>query len=493
VRNDILAVCQEFHEHCQFERSLNATFVSLIPKKHGADELKDFRPISLVGGMYKIIAKLLANRLKVVLGKIISPSQSAFVKGRQILDSVLIANECLDSRLKASLPGVLCKLDLEKAYDHVNWDFLIYLLRRCGFSDKWRKWIYFCVSSIRFSILVNGSPCGFFPSSRGIRQGDPLSPMLFVIVMEAFSRLIDKATNASMLSGFSVGNLDRAPMVVSHLLFADDTLIFCEVDPTHLFHLRSILIWFEATSGLRINLGKSELVQVGEVPCLEELADILRCKTSKLPMKYLGLPLGAKFKSKDIWNPIIEKMECRLAGWKRIYLSKGGRVTLIRSTLSNLPTYFLSLFPIPADVANRIEKIQRNFLWGTTEEVAKIHLVKWDMVCSPYSHGGLAIKNLRRFNEALLGKWLWRFGVEREAFWRKIIMVKYGSLEGGWVSKVPSDKSYEELPKFLLAIQDRNLSTQVVFQNHHTNHAGADFFSPCFLNVWSLHYTIPTF
>uniref|UniRef100_A0A2N9HBH8 Reverse transcriptase zinc-binding domain-containing protein n=1 Tax=Fagus sylvatica TaxID=28930 RepID=A0A2N9HBH8_FAGSY len=100
--------------------------------------------------------------------------------------------------------------------------------------------------------------------------------------------------------------------------------------------------------------------------------------------------------------------------------------------------YFLSLFPIPADVATRIEKIQRNFLWGTTEEVAKIHLVKWDMVCSPYSHGGLAIKNLRRFNEALLGKWLWRFGVEREAFWRKIIMVKYGSLEGGWVSKVPS-------------------------------------------------------
>jgi hypothetical protein len=399
--------------------------------------------------MYKIIAKLLANRLKDVLGKIIFPSQSAFVKGRQILDSVLIANECLDSRLKASVPGVLCKLDLEKAYDHVNWDFLIYLLRRCGFSEKWRKWIYFCVSSIRFSILVNGSPCGFFPSSRGIRQGDPLSLMLFVIVMEAFSRLIDKATNSRMLSGFSVGSLDRAPMKVSHLLFADDTLIFCEADPAHLFHLRSILIWFEATSGLRINLDKSELVQVGEVPCLEALADILGCKTSKLPMKYLGLPLGAKFKSKAIWNPIIEKMERCLAGWKRIYLSKGGRLTLIRSTLSNLPTYFLSLFPIPADVAARIEKIQRNFLWGTTEEVAKIHLVKWDMVCSPYSHGGLAIKNIRRFNEALLGKWLWRFGVERVAFWRKIIMVKYGSVEGGWVSKVPSGPHGVGLWKFI--------------------------------------------
>ncbi len=119
----MLAVCQEFHELCHFERSLNATFVSLIPKIHGADEIKDFRPISLVGGMYKIIAKMLAKRLSVVLGKIISPSQNAFVKGRQILDSVLIANECFDSRLKTEEPGVICKLDLEKAYDHVNWEF----------------------------------------------------------------------------------------------------------------------------------------------------------------------------------------------------------------------------------------------------------------------------------------------------------------------------------------------------------------------------------
>uniref|UniRef100_A0A2N9F7Q3 Reverse transcriptase domain-containing protein n=1 Tax=Fagus sylvatica TaxID=28930 RepID=A0A2N9F7Q3_FAGSY len=238
VRSKVLAVCQEFHEHCHFERSLNATFVSLIPKKHGADEIKDFRPISLVGGMYKTIAKILAIRLSSVLGKIISPSQNAFVKGRQILDSVLIANECLDSRLKVEDPGVICKLDLEKAYDHVNWEFLLYLLQSCGFSEKWRRWIYFCISTIRFSILVNGSSCGFFQNSRGIRQGDPSSPLLFVIVMEALSRLIDKASGASFLTGLSVGGEVTNPLRISHLLFADVTLIFYEATPDNLTYLR---------------------------------------------------------------------------------------------------------------------------------------------------------------------------------------------------------------------------------------------------------------
>jgi hypothetical protein len=185
----------------------------------------------------------------------------------------------------------------------------LYLLQRCGFSEKWRKWISFCISSVQFSILVNGSPCGFFKSSRGIRQGDPLSPLLFVILMEALSRMIDKANGVGLVSGFHVGGEASDPLRISHLLFADDTLIFCEASSDNLIYLRAILTWFEATSGLHVNLGKSELAQVGEV-----LAEILGCKTSALPMKYLGLPLGAHFKVQSIWNPIVERLKRRLAG-----------------------------------------------------------------------------------------------------------------------------------------------------------------------------------
>jgi hypothetical protein len=246
------------------------------------------------------------------LGKIISNTQNAFIGGRQILDSVLIANECVDSQIRSEDPGLLCKLDLDKAYDHVNWDFLLYLLQRCGFGKKWRAWIRFCISTVRFSILVNRTPSGFLKSSRGLRQGDPLSPFLFVV--EALSRMLIAALDQGNLTGFSVGSRESESLVVNHLLFADDTLIFCGVQEEQIRHMRCIFLCFEAVSGLRINLGKSEVVPIGAVEDVDRLAHLLGCRVASLPLTYLGLPLGASYKSVSIWNGVVEKMERRLAG-----------------------------------------------------------------------------------------------------------------------------------------------------------------------------------
>ena len=217
-----------------FQRSLNSTFLLLLPKKERAEDLRDFRPISLVGSVYKLLAKVLVNRLKLVMGEVISDSQQAFVHGRQILDAVLIANEALDSRLKDNIPGLLLKMDIEKAFDHVNWDFLMEVMSKMGFGHRWINWMKWCCSMATFSILINGSPSGFFRSSRGLRQGDPLSPYLFLFAMEALSQLLSCARNGGFISGFRVGGRGREGLIVSHLLFADDTLIFCDADAEQL-------------------------------------------------------------------------------------------------------------------------------------------------------------------------------------------------------------------------------------------------------------------
>jgi len=142
-------------------------------------------------------------------------------------------------------------MDLQKAYDHVNWDFLLYIVRRCGFGEKWCCWIAHCISSMQILVLVNGTPIGFFSSSRGLRQGDSLSFLLFVFVMDALGRMIPVAVSGRLLDAFSVGN-----GVFSHILFVDDTLIFCAAFPAHLHPLRSLFLCFEAASGLKVNLAK---------------------------------------------------------------------------------------------------------------------------------------------------------------------------------------------------------------------------------------------
>ena len=192
-----------------------------------------------------------------------------------------------------------------------------------------------------------GSLAGFFLSSRGLRQGDPLSPYLFVIRIEALSCLINHAIEGNYLVGSRIAIGRGENLSISHLLYADDTILFCKADNDQLKFMSWILMWFEAMSGLKINLNKSEIIPIGPVTNAMELALELGCKIGSLPTSYLGLPLGAKHKALSVWDSIEERFKKRLASWKAQYICKGGRITFIHSILSSLPIYYLSLFRMP--------------------------------------------------------------------------------------------------------------------------------------------------
>ncbi|WMV31905.1 hypothetical protein MTR67_025290 [Solanum verrucosum] len=407
IKQDILGALNHFHNNCHMVKSFNASFIALVPKKK--------------------------ERLKKVIGNLVSGFQNAFVQGRQITDATLIANEVLDWKQKSGTPGLLFKLDIEKAFDKLSWSFLISILRQMGFGERWIRWIKYSFSTIKYSILVNRSPVGFLSPGRGIRQGDPLSPFLFILAMEGLSRMLEKAKQLQWTEDFEVGNGYGPPVSISHLLFADDTLVFCGAKKSQVQYLSLTLMLFEALSGLHINMSKSTIYPVNEVPDLEDMAAIMCCPTGSFPTAYLGMPLGAMNRSSQVWNVIVEKFERRLASWQQQYLSLGGRLTLINSVLDSIPTYFMSLLLMPAKVKQRLDKIRRDFLWEGNNKDHKIHLVKWAKVTLPKQYGGLGIKDLALHNKCLLLKWHWRYNQEAAGLWKEVIQAKYGS-DSHWCS-----------------------------------------------------------
>ncbi|GJT68519.1 putative RNA-directed DNA polymerase [Tanacetum coccineum] len=370
-----------------FARGCNPSFTVLIPKKGDPIEISDFRPISLIGCVYKVLAKLLSSRLEKVIHKIIGPNQTAFIAGRQILDGVLIANEIINYASRNDLKLLLFKADFEKAFDSVNWSFLLDIMSQMGFSAKWCSWIKGCLSSATVSILVNGSPSNEFKMERGLRQGDPLSPFLFLIVAEALQVSIIEACNKNL---------------------------------------------FKDASGLRVNLAKSKLYGIGvNSEEVNRAAVILNCGYDALPFIYLGLPVGMKMNRVESWSEVIDRFTNRLSSWKSKILSIGGRMTLTKAVLGSLPLFYFSIFRAPSKVLQNLEKIRSRIFWGFKEGSKGISWVKWSKVCSNKSVGGLGVGSLKSMNLGLLGKWRWRFLNEQEALWRKVISVLYDN-DGGF-------------------------------------------------------------
>ncbi|MFS8007526.1 putative RNA-directed DNA polymerase [Helianthus anomalus] len=387
---DFVEVLNEFHSRKEVSRGCASSFITLIPKVKDATCLNEYRPISLVGAINKVLSKVLANRLKKVLPSVISESQSAFLKGKFILDGPLIINEVINWFKKCKRKAFLLKLDFEKAYDNVNWGFLRDAMLQMGFPCVWCEWVHAILSSARSAVLVNGSPTFDFQCEKGMRQGDPLSPFLFLIVMEVLSCCFEKAVMIGVVPGVYLPN--NGP-VLSHLFYADDALIIGDWREDTIKNIVRILRGFHICSGLKINLSKSNIYGIGSSEVeLDLMAARIGCNKDVLPFKYLGISVGANMNRISSWSPVIDIFKCRLSLWKASVLSIGGRITLIKSVMECLPNYFFSMFKAPAGVIRQLEYIMRRFLWGGPSLDKKLSWVSWDRVTSPIDKGGLEKK-----------------------------------------------------------------------------------------------------
>ena len=238
----------------------NKTFITLIPKVERPQRVKEFRPISLCNSSYKIISKLLVNRIKPILKDLVGDFQSAFVHGRQMADNCLITHEVVNwirKRKKGTLYAGILKVDLSKAYDRIRWDFVEAVLRRMKFPEVWINWIVQCITTVSYSVLVNGEPTKSFKPSAGLRHGDPLSPYLFILCMETLSTKLCASQITKEMQGIKIA---RTAPSLSHLFFAGDALFFFKAIPKNCWFLKSLLQEFCEKSGELINYEKSQVM-----------------------------------------------------------------------------------------------------------------------------------------------------------------------------------------------------------------------------------------
>uniref|UniRef100_A0A803NPV8 Reverse transcriptase domain-containing protein n=1 Tax=Cannabis sativa TaxID=3483 RepID=A0A803NPV8_CANSA len=399
---DVITQVKEFFDTCYFSPVLNETNIVLIPKKKQPESMGDLRPISLCNVAYKIIAKVLANRLKVVLPFVISETQSAFIQGRLISDNIMVAFEVMHylKRKRLGKTGTMAlKLDMSKAYDRVEWVFLEKMMTQLGFPWKMVSLIMHCVSSVTYRIAHGGNNMGPITPSRGICQGDPLSPYLFLICAEGFSSLVKMFVQKQWLSGCRVA---RTAPIVSHMLFADDSYIFCKANETEVANVLRLLQLYEKASGQKINFQKSVVFFSNNIQdeMRAYLCGLLGMVAATNNSFYLGLPCTMARNKNAILGFLKEKMIKRIQGWESKFLSKAGK---------------------------DLEGLMARFWWKSQSKGATkgVSWVSWNKLCKHKDVGGLGFKSLREYNLAYLGKQGWRSITNENSLVAKLYKARY--------------------------------------------------------------------
>nr|GEW65290.1 RNA-directed DNA polymerase, eukaryota [Tanacetum cinerariifolium] len=360
IVDDLCVAVEWFFDHSSFTKGCNSSFIALISKTHDPKFVSDYRPISLIGSLYKVVTKILAIRLSMVIFDLISDVQTAFLPNREILDGLFIINELLSWCKHKKQQAMVFRVDFAKAYDSIRWDYLDDVVRSFGFGSKWCSWIGGSLISGMTSILINGSPTSEFQFNCGLKQGDPLAPYLFILIMESLYFSFSRAVDAGIFTGIKIDS----SLTISHLFYAYDAVFISEWYNANLTSITHILHCFSLLSSLKINLKKSHLLGVGTSnDTITATALNLGCSVMKTPFKYLGMVGGnsSTIKSRD---DTIGKLKARLSNWKLKTLSIGGRLMLLKLVLGSTPIYNMSLYKVPKSVLHSMESIRRNFFNG---------------------------------------------------------------------------------------------------------------------------------
>ncbi|KAJ4910603.1 Uncharacterized protein Rs2_05224 [Raphanus sativus] len=411
---EITEAILEFFSSGSLLKQWNTASLVLIPKIPNASHPSEFRPISCLNTVYKVISKLLASRLKEILPLMVSKAQSAFLPGRLLAENVLLATDLVNGYNTQNVsPRGMLKVDLRKAFDCIRWDFILGSLRALAVPESFIRLISECLSTASFSIAINGALGGFFNSSRGIRQGDPLSPYLFVLGMECLSRLL-----ASRYDSGDIGYHPRTePVKISHLMFADDVMVFFDGTSNSLHGIAECLDDFASWSGLTMNAAKTEIYTAGLDHHETSAVAAYGFTKGTFPVRYLGLPLITRKLKISEYAPLIARLTKCFNAWSVKLLSFAGRLQLLKTVIFGIISFWVSAFILPKGCIKNIESLCIRFLWSGNIERKGIAKVSWATVCLPKDEGGLGLRSISVWNQVLCLKFIWILLTSSSSLW----------------------------------------------------------------------------
>ncbi|XP_057248280.1 uncharacterized protein LOC130590240 [Beta vulgaris subsp. vulgaris] len=405
--------------------SINKSYLCLIPKKEVPSVINDFRPIGLCNTILKLLTKSIAARMRSIMPKLINPLQTSFILDRTIDENIIIIKEVahLFKRAKKGANIMALKIDLTKAFDSLEWAFIRDTLLGFKFPIKLVSIIMNIITSPTISVLWNGEITSDFIPSRGIRQGDPLSPYIFVLCMERLSQLIQEKLNLNLWKPLMIAK----DIGLSHLFYADDVFLFGKASWANMDVMLEVLRDFGKLSGLFLNNLKSTIIVPRKMDHNVRLSISSHCnlRVSSDFGSYLGIKISPNKLKKTDYQGLLDKTKDRIRGWQAKLLNMAGRCTLIKSVLNTYPLYAMQTNIIPMGVLDELQKNTKRFLWNKVGQRHYISRTSWSQVCYPMMAGGLGIRDLKRWNICFMAKLGWKFLTQPNKLWVQVLKAKY--------------------------------------------------------------------